>query len=71
MDKIPCTGNDGTGNQWLEFDSVRMHSNLVLVAIYKKCQNFQNCQKIQKFLNFPKLNFFSKGFHKIKKLIFN
>ena len=38
MDKIPCTGNDGTGNQWLEllveFDSVRMRSNLVLKTIY-------------------------------------
>ena len=29
MDQIPCTGNDGTGNQWLEllveFDFVRGH----------------------------------------------
>jgi hypothetical protein len=32
MNKISCTGNDGIGNQWLEilveFDSVRMRSNL-------------------------------------------
>jgi hypothetical protein len=52
MDKIPCTGNDATGNQWLEllveFDSVRMRSNLVLVAIYKKMSNFKIFQKKKK-----------------------
>jgi predicted RNase H-like nuclease len=50
----------------LEFDSVRMRSNLVLIAIYKKGQNFKifkNCKKIQKF---HKISKFSKNF-KISK----
>ena len=45
----------------VEFDSVGMRSNMVLVAIYKKGQNvkiFQNCKKFQKF-------------HKISKRIQN
>ena len=38
MDKIPCTGKtqpETNTGLLVEFDSVRMHSNLVLVAIYK------------------------------------
>jgi hypothetical protein len=54
---------EGTGNQWLEllveFDSVRMRSNLILVAIYKKMSNFkifQNCKKkYQKFHKISKI----------------
>jgi hypothetical protein len=61
MDKIPCTGKtqpETNTGLLVEFDSVRMHSNLVLVAIYKKGQNFkifQNFQKIQKFHKISKL----------------
>jgi uncharacterized protein (DUF2141 family) len=63
----------------VEFDSVRMRSNLVLVAIYKKGQhlkNFQNCKKWQKYDKISKLrkqnqNFkiskTFKSFHKISK----
>ena len=37
MNKIPCSGNDATETNTgllVEFDSVRMHSNLVLKATY-------------------------------------
>ena len=43
--------DDATGNQWLEilveFDSVRMRSNMVLVTIYKKGQNLKIFKKFQ------------------------
>jgi uncharacterized protein (DUF2141 family) len=52
----------------VEFDSVRMRSNLVLVAIYKKFQNFK--KKFQKFQNYKKNNskFKVQNFPKISKL---
>jgi hypothetical protein len=62
MDKIPCTEitqpETNTG-LLVEFDSVGMRSNLVLVAIYEKGQNFkilQNCKKFQKFHKIPKIS---------------
>jgi hypothetical protein len=42
----------------VEFDSVRMHSNLVLVAIYKTFQNFKKNQNFHKFQNFHKISIF-------------
>jgi hypothetical protein len=54
--------DDATGNQWLEllveFDSVRMRSNMVLVTIYEKVQNF----KIFKIFQNDKINCFLKGY---------
>jgi hypothetical protein len=56
----------------VEFDPVRMGSNLVLVAIYKKGQNFKiaknfkNFKEIQNFQKISKLKNF-----KIKKKIQN
>ena len=55
----------------VEFDSVRMRSNLVLVAIYKKGQNFPKLQnfKLSRILKLKKKSIkmikFSKSFHKI------
>jgi hypothetical protein len=55
MDKIPCTEmmqpETNTG-LLVEFISVRMRSNLILVAIYKKDQNLKIFQNFKKFLNF-------------------
>ena len=45
----------------VEFISVKMRSNLVLVAIYKKDQNlkiFQNFKKLQKFHKISKFSIF-------------
>jgi hypothetical protein len=41
----------------VEFDTVRMGSNLVLVAIYKKGQNFKIAKN---FKNFIKIKYFPK-----------
>ena len=41
----------------VEFDPVRMGSNLVLVAIYKKGQNFKIAKN---FKNFIKIKYFPK-----------
>ena len=67
MDKIPCTEmtQPETNTGLLEFDSVRMRSNMVLVAIYKKSQN---CKKKNQI--FHKISKFYKNF-KIMKLTFH
>jgi hypothetical protein len=55
----------------VEFDSVRMRSNLVLVAIYKKGQNlkiFQNCKKFKKFHKVSKSSENFKTFKNFKIL---
>jgi hypothetical protein len=55
----------------VEFDSVGMRGNLVLVAIYKKGQNikiFQNCKKFQKFHKNFKYFIKIPNFKKVSKL---
>jgi hypothetical protein len=44
----------------MEFDSIRMRSNLVLVAMYKKGKNFKIFQNCKQFKKFHKIFFFFK-----------
>ena len=53
MDKIPCTGNDTTGNQYrvellVKFDSARMRQKFQNYLKKKKVQNFQTIQNFKK-----------------------
>ena len=75
MDKIPCTGNDATGNQYSVTGGIRLRKdahNMVLVAIYiKKSQNynkkFKNFIKFHNFQKKIKMIKFSKSLHEISK----
>jgi len=49
MDKIPCTGNDATGNRYRVTGGIRLRKN----AQYSGTRG--NIQKRSKFQNFQKL----------------